>query len=366
MKNIIKPSGVILTDEEVKIGSVLHTPHQIQSDRATEPHEEGSMRRDNQEQVDIPSHDDMNDDHSVEITASDVKHTADDNLVSSSDDGNTTKNDSPEYNISNHQDDNTNHENTHEIQELHEHITDKPVSTSIAQDELKDYKHTIEELQKKLQLSEDENHSLATELSKINEKLNNAQTQYEALKAQNNNEIHALRTQAESEIEHIKASARKEGYDEGKDQGYIQGKEDVDYVVGRLRIICGAVLTKRHAVLQEAESGIIDIILLIAKKVVKNITREQKNIVVDNVRAALSKINKSSQLTIRINPQDFRVNEEALRVLVHDIEKDGNINFFEDGTIESGGVLIETDYGQVDARIGSQLLEIENSILSLK
>ena len=42
-----------------------------------------------------------------------------------------------------------------------------------------------------------------------------------------------------------------------------------------------------------------------------------------------------------------------------------SITFKEDSSVERGGCIIETDFGQIDARISSQLHEIEERIIEL-
>jgi hypothetical protein len=42
-----------------------------------------------------------------------------------------------------------------------------------------------------------------------------------------------------------------------------------------------------------------------------------------------------------------------------------SINIVEDSSVDSGGCIIETDFGEIDARIASQLAELENRILEI-
>ena len=42
-----------------------------------------------------------------------------------------------------------------------------------------------------------------------------------------------------------------------------------------------------------------------------------------------------------------------------------SVTIMEDTTVDRGGCIIETDFGQIDARISSQLHEIEEKILEL-
>jgi flagellar assembly protein FliH len=47
------------------------------------------------------------------------------------------------------------------------------------------------------------------------------------------------------------------------------------------------------------------------------------------------------------------------------VENVRSISVLEDSSVDKGGAMIETDFGQIDARIASQLHEIEEKILEL-
>ena len=47
------------------------------------------------------------------------------------------------------------------------------------------------------------------------------------------------------------------------------------------------------------------------------------------------------------------------------VENVKGITVLEDSTVEKGGCVVETDFGSIDARISSQLTELENKILDV-
>ena len=47
------------------------------------------------------------------------------------------------------------------------------------------------------------------------------------------------------------------------------------------------------------------------------------------------------------------------------VESVKSVTVVEDSTVDRGGCIIETDFGQIDARISSQLHEIEEKIVEL-
>ena len=47
------------------------------------------------------------------------------------------------------------------------------------------------------------------------------------------------------------------------------------------------------------------------------------------------------------------------------IENVNGINIIEDSTVDKGGCIVETDFGAIDARISSQLAELETKIMEV-
>lgn len=176
---------------------------------------------------------------------------------------------------------------------------------------------------------------------------------------------------AQQESEQIVATAhteaeqiQREAHDAGHKEGFNKGYEQVEPVVERLKEVTGKIVQKRQEILTSIEGQMADLVLLIARKVVKILTKENRQIVVENVRRALELVRKRGEVTIRINPADLHLSAASLKKITDAIEHDGMINFIEDGSIEVGGCLIETEFGEIDARIHSQILEIENKILT--
>ena len=176
--------------------------------------------------------------------------------------------------------------------------------------------------------------------------------------------------QANDEAESITQQAAERGEErgnqEGYQEGYQSGQKALDFVVERLRVISGRLLDQRKSILIDAEAQIIALVLLIAKKVVKHIAGKDREVVIENVRQALHLLSAERQITIRVNPDDLKLSEEELKRITAALEKEKTIAFYADATIEKGGCLIETDLGNIDAQISSQLLELEQQIQSME
>jgi len=68
---------------------------------------------------------------------------------------------------------------------------------------------------------------------------------------------------------------------------------------------------------------------------------------------------------IRVNLSDLDLTTEHIKDFMGMVENVKSITVLEDSSVDKGGCIIETDFGQIDARISSQLHEIEENITEL-
>lgn len=194
-----------------------------------------------------------------------------------------------------------------------------------------------------------------------------AQAENEAQKIIADAREQASQIQAKSEIEkdEIKRNSYEEGLKEGKKDGYDSGKEEVNRLIDRSHKILEAVLNRREQILNETEEQIIQLVLLMTRKVVKVMSENQKSVVMANVLSALKKVKARGDVTIRVNLEDVKLTTEHIKDFTEQVESVSGITVVEDSSVEKGGCIVETDFGAIDARISSQLSELENKILEI-
>jgi len=166
-------------------------------------------------------------------------------------------------------------------------------------------------------------------------------------------------------LENEKKDAREQGKTEGKTEGYADGKAEVDRLIQRTQVVLERAQDKRADILKETEKEIVNLVLLIARKVIKVISENQRNIIIANVIEALRKVKAKGNILIKVNLTDLQLATEHKQSFISMMEGAQSINIVEDSSVDKGGCIIETDFGEIDARIASQLAELENRILEI-
>ncbi len=170
---------------------------------------------------------------------------------------------------------------------------------------------------------------------------------------------------ARASVSELEKQARDRGYEEGRKEGYASGSQEVDRLIQQLHSIISRAIEKRSEIIADSETQLINMVLLIAGKVIKVISENQRNVVINNVMQALRKLKSRGDVVIRVNLADLNLTTEHTRDFMDRFENIKSITVLEDSSVDRGGCVIETDFGQIDARISAQLKEIEDSILEM-
>lgn len=168
--------------------------------------------------------------------------------------------------------------------------------------------------------------------------------------------LESAREEAENNKRRIYDEAYNQGYRAGMEQSELEGRK----IIEEANTVLATTYEKKEEILKTIEPEVVELIISTVKKIVamELVNPEQ---VLYSIKNAFTKINKQERLTIRVNSLDL----ETVRKARKDLINQGVAPFIEleiDSLVEVGGCIIETEYGSVDARITSQLEEMEKQI----
>ena len=161
------------------------------------------------------------------------------------------------------------------------------------------------------------------------------------------------------------SEAKKKAVSEGREEGFRKGEDEAKRLVERLHIILNAAIDKRKKIIDSTERQLINLVLLISKKVVKVISEKARTVVIANVREALKKVSRDTEVTIKVNTKDLEITTKHKNSFIKQIESLENVTVEEDSRVDPGGCIIETSFGDIDARIQKQLALLEERIREL-
>ena len=155
-------------------------------------------------------------------------------------------------------------------------------------------------------------------------------------------------------------------YDEGFKDGYNSAKDEIEKTyrerfiqkVDEFNKILSTMDEKISEYGTEFEELVVQLSFEIAQKIVRKEIHKESTI--ENVlKDALRKVLGANSVIIKIHPEDYKIlNEDDNKSLFFD-ESFSKIKFEQDDRIEQGGCVVETEIGNVDARIISQFNELK-------
>ncbi len=120
--------------------------------------------------------------------------------------------------------------------------------------------------------------------------------------------------------------------------------------------------SKRDQTLRDIEPEVLKLAVKIAEKIIGRELQTDRKAVADMVATALRNVRQQERLIIRINPGDLATVEEFKTSLNH-AGRATFLDFEPDPKITSGGCIIESEVGTVDARLETQLKILERALL---
>jgi flagellar assembly protein FliH len=180
--------------------------------------------------------------------------------------------------------------------------------------------------------------------------------------------VEAARSEAEQII--MEANARAEQIQqEAQERTVVQSRamaaEQVEAAIAPLLAKFAQSMEEieglRTAISRRAERDMIRLSLEIARKIIHREVSVDHEIALTLAKVALSRLHSRAIARVRLHPDDAQyVNAHLDR-----LESSGTVEVVADRSVGRGGCLVETEMGDLDARIEQQFAEIEREFLTL-
>jgi flagellar assembly protein FliH len=159
-------------------------------------------------------------------------------------------------------------------------------------------------------------------------------------------------SRADALVEATMAKAHADGYAEGT----AAADNEMSAMTETMRNLVEMARVERHKLMEDAEPELVRLAIGIAERVLHQQIALDRGVVVEMAKVAIARLVERESVTVRVNPGDL----ERMREHRDEFLSSGDIKNFrviEDQRVDRGGVVVETDGGTIDARIGTQLNE---------
>ena len=157
------------------------------------------------------------------------------------------------------------------------------------------------------------------------------------------------------------ADGRKKGTIDAENIWHALGEKKIELLLISLQEVLLQLNNIRKETHQEIEKEVVELALAIARQVICQEVAFDRDIVVCVAREALAKVEDPGRIKIKMSPADLQFIQETRSQLSNMIENIDNVTLEAAENIQNGGCIIETDLGEIDARIEKQLQAVEES-----
>lgn len=161
-------------------------------------------------------------------------------------------------------------------------------------------------------------------------------------------------------LEERLAAARQEGHAAGYEEGQKAAAGSLAPVIQALQSAVGTMAANEAQLTAQAEKAVVELSLAIAEKIIPQAIDELPEALLTVVNQALSKVMTGTSLNLRVNPDDLerlKANQSELALPAIDPAR---LTWSADPAVGPGGCIVETDFGDIDARIEQQIALIES------
>lgn len=154
------------------------------------------------------------------------------------------------------------------------------------------------------------------------------------------------------------------GFQKGHDDGYQAGLREAAAGLSHLKEIAAQLELFKQKIYAQAEKDIVDLALAVSKKILGQEVTNNPDAVLAVVKTALQRVTDHTRITIRLNPSDLETVKKAEPRLSAYFENSSAVDYEADECIAQGGCLIETNFGDIDARLDHQFQAIAEVLRS--
>jgi type III secretion protein L len=119
---------------------------------------------------------------------------------------------------------------------------------------------------------------------------------------------------------------------------------------------------QRDQALASVERDILRLAVKIAEKILGREIKKDRTAIIDIVATALRQARRNEMITIRVNPADLPVIEQHEQRLDR-VGREQFLDIVSDPRVATGGCVIESESGAIDAQLETQLRVLERALL---
>ncbi|MFT9495012.1 FliH/SctL family protein [Anaerosolibacter sp.] len=214
-------------------------------------------------------------------------------------------------------------------------------------------------------IEESEGHEAIDLDALYEEKLKEAELQIQLKLAEAQKQAEDIIQQARKKATEVLENAKNEGYREGKELGFTEGKLSANALIEEALQIKAYVQSKKISLVKEVEKDVNALIIQIVESILNTKIDDSEDIIIGLVKLGLDKCTYTDHLIIRVSPEDYGFTISSKDKILCLAENISDLEIRQDASLKKGSCVIDTISGSVDSSIETQLQHVKEIFLEL-
>ncbi len=165
-----------------------------------------------------------------------------------------------------------------------------------------------------------------------------------------------------SSLPGIEREAYEKGFQAGERAGLEIAEEKKNIIIKKIEPIYEEIIAFKERYLKENEAEIVSLVISAAQRVVHDELKVNKDVVLKVIESAMRAMTATEQVEIRMNPEDLEYHREKSADFMTYLEEARGFSIVVDQELTRGGVLIESNHSEIDARIEEGIKNIDTAV----
>lgn len=164
---------------------------------------------------------------------------------------------------------------------------------------------------------------------------------------------------AERKAQEIIESAQRERariHAEAKEAGRQEALAQASELLVRAKMQAGEILNG-------AQTDILELAAKVAEKIIGRDLEREPQVVIDLCVNAIENARNVKQVVLRVNPRDAAILRENYKPLMAAVGRSLDLAIKDDNEVVSGGCIVQTEFGTIDAQLSTQFAMLRNLLL---
>lgn len=182
------------------------------------------------------------------------------------------------------------------------------------------------------------------------------------LRVQAEEEGRAILEQSRREAAIIKQEAYGSGFAQGEQAGRQRSEAELASLIGAFKNIGAEFERFKQEFYRKHQETILELALRIAQKIIRQEVVTNREFITGVIASAIRLSIDRERLKVRVHPDDIELCHRRRLDIIKHVEGVKQITFEPDETVGRGGAIVESSFGEIDARLEQQFAVLESKL----